>query len=62
MEAIGKDVASALNNPMEEGLETALPQKDGAMSYGETLATASGEQTSKKEIAGTSQRLVVAQT
>jgi len=37
MKAIDEDVVSAPDNPMEEGLETALPQKDGATSYGETL-------------------------
>jgi len=53
MKAIDEDVASALDNPKEEGLEMALPQKDGTMSHGETLATASGEWTSKKEVTGT---------
>jgi len=54
MKAIGEDAVSAPNNPKKEGLETALPQKDGAMSHGETSATASGEWTSKKEVTGTS--------
>ena len=54
MKAIDKDTVSAPNSPKEEGLEMALPQKDGATSHGETLATASGEWTSKKEVTGTS--------
>jgi len=54
MKAIDKDVVSAPNNPIEEGLEIALLQKDSAMSYGETSAMASGKWTSKKEITGTS--------
>jgi len=54
MKAIDEDVASVPDNPMVEGLETVLPQKDGVTSYGETLAMASGEWTSKKEITGTS--------
>jgi len=54
MKAIDKDVASAPNNLIIEELEMALPQKDSATSHGETLAMASGEQTSKKEITGTS--------
>jgi len=54
MKAIDEDAASAPNNPKEEGLEMALPQKDSAMSHGETLAMASGEQTPKKEVTGTS--------
>jgi len=54
MKAIVKDVASAPDNPITEGVQSVLPQKEGATSYGETLATASGVWTSKKEIAGTS--------
>jgi len=54
MKAIDEDAVSAPDNPMEEGLEMVLPQKDGATSYRETLAMASGEQTSKKEVTGTS--------
>jgi len=54
MKAIDEDVASAPNNPITEGIETALPQKDSATSYGETSAMGSGVQTSKREIVGTS--------
>jgi len=56
MKAIDEDTASAPDNPMEEGLEMVLPQKDSATSYGETSAMASGEQTSQKEITGTSHK------
>jgi len=56
MKAIDEDMASVPDNPMVEGLEMVLPQKDGATSYGETLAMASGEQTSKKKITGTSHK------
>ena len=54
MKAIDEDMVSAPDNPKEEGLEMALPQKDSATSHGETLATASEEHTSKKEVTGTS--------
>jgi len=56
MKAIDEDVASVPDNPREEGLEMALPQKDSTTSHGETLATASGEWTSKKEVTGTSHK------
>jgi len=42
MKTIDEDTASASNNPITEGIEMVLPQKDGTMSYGETLAMASG--------------------
>ena len=54
MKAIDEDAVSVPNNPITEGIEMALPQKDGTTSYGETLAMASGVQTSKKKTAGTS--------
>jgi len=56
MKAIDENVAAVPNNPITEGIEMALPQKDGTTSYGETLAMASGVQTSKKETAGTSHK------
>jgi len=54
MKAIDENMASVPDNPITEGIEMALPQKDGTTSYGETSAMASGAQTSKKKIAGTS--------
>jgi len=33
MKAINEGMVSAPDNPKEEGLETALPQKDGTMEY-----------------------------
>jgi len=56
MKAIDEDMASVPDNPKEEGLETVLPQKHSTTSHGETLAMASGEQTSKKEVTGTSHK------
>ena len=56
MKAIDKDMASVPDSPMTEGIEVVLLQKDVTMSYGETLAMASGVWTSKKEIAGTSHK------
>jgi len=46
MKAINKDAVSAPDNPIAEGIEMVLLQKDGTTSYGETLAMASGAQTS----------------
>jgi len=54
MKTIDKDAASVPDNPIEEGIGMMLPHKGGATSYGETSATISEEQISKKEIAGTS--------
>jgi len=56
MKAIDKDAASAPDNPITEGIETVLLQKDGTMSYGETSAIASEAWTTKKKIPGTSHK------
>ena len=49
MRTIDENATSAPNNPIEKGIGMTWPHKGGAMSHGETLATVSGEQISKKE-------------
>ena len=56
MKAIDEDVVLAPDNPITEGIEMVLLQKDGTMSHEQTLAMASGVQASKKEIARTSHK------
>jgi len=56
MKTIDEDTASAPDNPIEEGIGMAWPHKGSTMSYGETLATVSKEQISKKQIVGTSHK------
>jgi len=54
MKTIDKDATSVPDNHIEEGIGMTWPHKGSTMSHGETLATVSEEQLSKKEIAGTS--------
>jgi len=54
MRTIDEDATLVPDNPIEEGIGMMLLHKGGTMSHGETLATVSEEQISKKEIAGTS--------
>jgi len=57
MKYILEDVSAAPNNPNTEEIEMALPQKNGATSYGENLAPALATQTTKEEVSGTNQEV-----
>ena len=52
-----EDALAVPNNPPTEEVEMVLPQKDDAMSYGESSAPALVTQTMKEEVSGTNQEV-----